>query len=442
MTLARVTGAVRPEAVAGWVGAAATVLLVYVVVVRGGGLLIGRTDSPTLTLSVLATGVVAYTAGPVRARVERLAARVLRRPERAPYDVLAQFSREVTRSESVQQMPAVIARVLAQGTGVSWAQVWLIVHGHPTLMATYPADAVADTDPPALHDGRHEDRPGSGLRHVTVAHAGRPLGMLRIKERDGRTLTPVEERLVGGLAAQAGLVLQTAQLRVELAQTLGRLSVHEQELRRSRDQLVATQDIERRRLERDLHDGAQQQLVALAINLKLARAVAPTDPASALTVVDEQILAAADAIRTLSDLSHGLLPAVLSESGLGAAIAAATASDPLPVHVDARGIGRFPTPVEAALYFCCLEALQNAAKHSGASRVDVRLRQEGNRLVLSVEDDGVGLRPGTPGGSGLTNMRDRMAAIHGDLRLHARPGGGTTVTATVLPGSPSPVRTS
>jgi signal transduction histidine kinase len=442
MTLARVTGAVRPETVAGWVGAAVTVLLVYVLVVRGGGLVIGRTDSPTLALSVLATGVVAYTAGPVRARVEHLAARLLRRPERAPYEVLAQFSREVTRSESLDQMPAVIARVLAQGTGVSWAQVWLLVHGQLTLVATYPADAVADTDPPALHDGRHDGRPGNGLRHVTVAHAGRPLGMLRLKEPEGRTLTPVEERLVGGLAAQAGLVLQTAQLRVELAQTLARLSAHEQELRRSRNALVTTQDLERRRLERDLHDGAQQQLVALAINLKLARAVVSTDPVSALTVVDEQILATADAMRTLSDLSRGLLPAVLSESGLAAAIAAATASDPLPVHVEAPDIGRFPTAVEATLYFCCLEALQNAAKHSGASRVDVRLRKEGDRLVLSVEDDGAGLRPDTTDGTGLTNLRERMVALNGDLSLHSRPGGGTAVTATVPSGSWSPVGTS
>jgi signal transduction histidine kinase len=436
MALARVTGAVRPEAVAGWVGAAATVLLVYVVVVRGGGLLIGRTDSPTLALSVLATGVVAYTAGPVRARVEHLAARLLRRPDRAPYEVLAQFSREVTRSESAHQMPAVIARVLAQGTGVSWAQVWLLVHGHPTLVATYPADAIADTDPPKLH----EDGPGNGLRHVTVAHAGRALGVLRIKEPHGRSLNPVEERLVGGLAAQAGLVLQTAQLRAELAETLARLSVHEQELRRSRNELVTTQDLERRRLERDLHDGAQQQLVALAINLKLAKAVVPTDPATALTVVDEQILAAADAIRTLSDLSRGLLPAVLSESGLGAAITAATASDPLPVSVDAPVMGRFPTPVEAALYFCCLEALQNATKHSGASRVDVRLRYERGRLQLTVEDDGIGVRPDAGAGMGLANMRDRMAAVGGDLALSPRPGGGTLVAASVASEVTIPAR--
>ncbi len=224
-------------------------------------------------------------------------------------------------------------------------------------------------------------------------------------------MTPVEERLLGGLAAQAGMVLETAQLRAEISQRLEELTLRERQLRRARGELVSIQDRERRQLERDIHDGAQQQLVALAINLKLARALLESDPDQARLVLDEQAAATADAIRTLSDLSSGLLPESLGQQGLAAAVRAATANNPVPVQVHAPTLSRHSPAVEATLYFCALEAVQNATKHAEAGRIDVRIVEEPDRITVDVHDDGRGMEAGEGTGSGLANLRERVAAL-------------------------------
>jgi signal transduction histidine kinase len=250
-------------------------------------------------------------------------------------------------------------------------------------------------------------------------------------------MTPVEERLLGGLAAQAGMVLETVQLRTEISSRLEELTHREEQLRRARAELVSTQDRERRQLERDIHDGAQQQLVALAINLKLARALLESDPGHARRVLDEQAGAVAEAIRTLSDLSGGLLPESLGQQGLATAVRVATAGNPVPVHVKAS-TGRHAPAVEATLYFCALEAVQNATKHADASRIDIRITEEGDRISVEVKDDGRGLgtggRTGQGTGSGLLNLRERVAAVGGDLDLEGTPGQGTMVRVSV-PGA-------
>ena len=424
------------ERLAGWVGAAATVVVVFVVVVVGGGTLLGATESPSIALSVLATALVALVIEPVRSRCERLAARLVHRPAQSPYEVLAQFSREVG-SESPEQMPAVVARMLVQGLGVAWAQVWVLVHGQPTLMATYPPGAEGDTDPPAPYDAGQNGGGGDAgdagdVRSVTVVNAGRALGVLRVGSRPHRALTVVEERLLAGLAAQVGLVLQTAQLRAELAARLDDLTIQEDQLRRTRDQLVAAQDQERRRLERDIHDGAQQQLVALAINLKLARTLWSADHAQAVTVVEEQLPAVSEAIRTLTDLSQGLVPQALAAGGVGSALRSSTKDNPVPVHVaETPTPCRLPDDVEAALYFCALEAIQNATKHADATRIDVQLSGTTTGLTLTVADDGKGLTSGAGTGTGMTSMRDRATAVGGVLEVRSRRSRGTEVIVTV-----------
>jgi signal transduction histidine kinase len=430
MTSARRDGrwSVPPESVAGWSAAAATVLVVYIVVVLGGGFLLGQTESPHMGLSLLATALVAWVVEPVRVGAQRRAARRLRNAPRSPYDVLAECSCELARADAGEQAPAVIARLLAVGTGVEWAQVWVLVGDRLRLVATYPTGASTDVPPPRLYQSERQE----GVRAVTVAQARRPLGVLRIKENPSRPMTPVEDRLLGGLAAQAGLVLETAQLRAELSLRLEELTAREQELRRARDELVTTQDRERRRLERDIHDGAQQQLVALAINLKLAKALVGTDSTQARLVLREQLDATSAAIRTLSDLSSGLLPEVLGRRGLAAAVAGATAGNPVPVQVEAVELPRSSAAVEATLYFCAIEAVQNATKHAHASRIVVRIQQAGARLELVIEDDGRGFRAGAPEGSGLANMRERVASVGGDLQVRGGgSGGGTSVAVTV-----------
>ena len=207
-------------------------------------------------------------------------------------------------------------------------------------------------------------------------------------------------------------------------------------MRASRERLIEAQDAERRRLERDIHDGAQQHLVALAVNLRLAETVTARAPERAARVLSDQANAARVAIETLSQLSRGIYPRLLADEGLVPALRAAVATSAVPVTVDTDGVGRLPTTVEAALYFVAMEAVQNAAKHSGASRTRVRLAALDRTWQMTVDDDGAGFdliatsRDG-PGGNGLANMRDRVDAAGGTLSVQSQPGRGTTVIATV-----------
>jgi signal transduction histidine kinase len=268
-----------------------------------------------------------------------------------------------------------------------------------------------------------------------VRHGGRSLGVLRLQERPGIPLTGVEQRLMAGLAAQAGLVLQLAALRAELQDRHAELVSRTGDLRASRDRLIAAHDAERRRLERDLHDGAQQHLVALTVNLRLAQTISSRSPERAANLLAEQSGAARVAIETLTSLSRGIYPPLLAAEGLVPALRAAAATSPIPVTVDTTTTERPPTAVEAALYFCCTESVQNAAKHSGAARVSVRLVDGAGAWRLSVLDQGAGfdwrgvVASGT--GVGLVNMRDRLDAVGGTLVVESWPGRGTTVTAEV-----------
>jgi signal transduction histidine kinase len=347
-----------------------------------------------------------------------------------PYDVLSRFSETVTGGYATEHLPARMAMLLAQGTGAAWAQVWLTVSGRPTLAATWPANADDDRTTPS---GQPDGVTAGGRRALTVRHGGQLLGVLRLQERPGVALTAVEERLFAGLAAQAGLVLRMVGLRAELEDRHAELAARAGELRASRERLIGTQDAERRRLERDIHDGAQQHLVALTVNLRLVQRIAVRSPERAARVLSEQADAAGVAIETLSSLSRGIYPRLLSDEGLVPALRSAVATSPIPVTVDAVGVGRLPAPVEAALYFCCMEAVQNAAKHSGALSVSVRLAKNGDRWHLTVRDDGTGFDPAVAGadgpGTGLINMRDRLDAVGGTVTVGSPPGEGTTVTA-------------
>ncbi len=420
-------------------GLAVFVVAVYVVVVLGGGALLGRTKSPDLILSVLATAVVALAFEPVQSRLEHLVAR----GTASPYDVLRRFSETVTSGYATDELPARMAKVLAQGTSAEWAQVWLTVHGRPTLAATWPTDAAPDDEPPApAADAR--DTTGVGRRALTVRHAGQVYGVFRLQERPDAPLTTVEERLFTGLAAQAGLVLRLVGLRAELAARHDELQAKSEELKASRQRVIDAQDVERRRLERDIHDGAQQHLVALAVNLRLAETVAVRAPERATRVLSDQADAARAAIESLSQLSRGIYPRLLGDEGLVPALRAAVASSAMPVTVEADGAGRPPAAVEATLYFVAMEAVQNAVKHSGATRTRVRLTVFDTAWRLTVDDDGVGFDQSAShrnplGGNGLVNMGDRLDALGGALSVTSRLGRGTTVVAAVpLAATPVP----
>jgi signal transduction histidine kinase len=238
-------------------------------------------------------------------------------------------------------------------------------------------------------------------------------------------MTPVEENLLAHLAAQAGLVLKnvglTADLQVRLA-----------ELRASRQRLVSAQDEERRRLERNLHDGAQQHLVAIKVKLGLVEMLAVKDPDKAQATLAQLKDDADEALETLRDLARGLYPPLLAANGLAAALESQARKATVPVIVDADGIGRYPQDIEAAVYFCCLEALQNLQKYARASHAEIRLRTGDGRLRFEVDDDGVGFDVGTTTkGSGLTNMIDRLDALGGEVQVISSLGNGTRLCGSL-----------
>jgi signal transduction histidine kinase len=409
---------------------------VYLLVVLGGGALIGRTDSPNVLLSVLATVAVALLFAPVQDFLERQATRH-GYGVATPYDVLSRFS-ETTAVDAREPLPDRMAMLLAKGTGADWAQVWLSVSGRLALAASWPTDAdVARTPPVPGADAR--DTTGDGRRALEVRHGGQVLGVLRLQQRSGLPLTVVEERLFTGLAAQAGLVLSLVRLRAELGSRHAQLLDRSEKLQASRQRLIATHDSERRRLERDIHDGAQQHLVALAVNLRLAETVAARAPERAVHLLAEQADAARQAIETLSSLSRGIYPRLLSDEGLVPALRSAMAANAIPVAVEADGSVRPEASVEAALYFCCMEAVQNATKHSAAARVTVRLTELHDVWQLTVTDDGVGFDQTRQreAGAGMANMLDRIDSMGGTLAVSSSPGRGTSVTATVASHAPS-----
>jgi signal transduction histidine kinase len=407
-------------------GLALYVALVYALVVLAVGRLVGQSGSPNLMLSIVATALLAVSFESVQARLEHTAAGLFDLRS-SPYEVLSKFA-SATGSDPLEDLPLQMARLLAEGTDATAAQVWLMVEDGPTLAATWPTNQ--DPTFGTLDTTRVGRAPH--WRTLPVRDGGETLALLSLREPEQRPLTPVEERLFAGLAAQAGLVLRSVRLRAQLAARLEELSTRAEELRASRERLIETQDDERRRLERDIHDGAQQNLVALAVNLRLADTVLRRSPARAAEVLSQQSQAAQDAIDNLTQLSRGMYPALLSDDGLVPGLAAVSATSALPITLAADPTLRLPAEIAAALYFCCLEALQNAAKHSGATSVRVAIERTPDRVRMTVCDDGRGftVSEATPG-AGTANMRDRIDAVGGTCSITSAAGHGTGVAVDI-----------
>jgi signal transduction histidine kinase len=329
---------------------------VYVGVVVGVGNLVGARGEPNLALQIAATAVVAVAFQPVRSRVQRMANRLVYGKRSSPYEVLTGFSDKVAGTYAAEDVLPRMARVVAEGTGAAEASVWLRVGDELRRGARFPS---SDEEAEPIPGGDAETIPGAD-RALPIRHHGEPLGALAVRKPPGDPLRPEEESLLEHLASQAGLVLRnvglTEQLRFRLEQTT-RLAA---ELRESRRRIVAAQDAARRRLERNIHDGAQQQLVALAVNLKLARTVTARDPDRARVLVGQLRERTSESLEVLRDLARGIYPAALEGGGLGAALREAAARSPVEVEVETDG-ARYPIDVEAAVYFSVLGALQLAA---------------------------------------------------------------------------------
>jgi signal transduction histidine kinase len=272
-------------------------------------------------------------------------------------------------------------------------------------------------------------------RTVLVLHQGTPVGEIAVAKATTEPLTAAEDALLVDLAAQAGAALSNVRLTLELETRLAELASQATELRASRQRIVDAQDAERRRLERDIHDGAQQYLVAIAVNAGLARQVLEGAPTQAGTLLEEIRAQADDALSTLRDLARGIFPAVLADRGLLPALRAQLTRSAARIDLQADAAlahARFDARVEAAVYFCCLEALQNAAKHAPGAPVRVGLAVEDGWLIVSVIDQGPGFDTSLRRtGTGLDGMADRLAAVGGALTVESVLGEGTTVSGRV-----------
>ncbi|HUH08117.1 MAG TPA: histidine kinase [Egibacteraceae bacterium] len=399
----------------------AVLTAVYLIVVVGIGAAVGGADRPALTFAGAA--IVALAFQPARSRARRLADRLVYGQRATPYEVLSQFAARGSGAYSTEAVLPEMARLVAAGTGAASATVWLRIGdelrpaaAHPPEDASPAPARVAGEEAPAI--------PGADIA-CPVRHDGALLGAVSIRMPASEPASPAHERLIRDVASQAGLMLRNVRLTEELRANL-------EELRASRQRIVTAQDARAKALERNLHDGAQQQLVALAMKIGIAETLLDRDPEKARALLADLKEEARDALDNLRDLARGIYPPLLAEQGLVAALQAQARKLPLSVTVTGDGVGRFPQEIEAGVYFCCLEALQNIVKYAGASQADIRLAVVDGSLRFTVADDGAGFDPATtPRGAGVENMTDRIAALGGVLTVRSAVGRGTKISGSL-----------
>jgi signal transduction histidine kinase len=359
------------------------------------------------TVSRLLVGalLLAVTFNPVRRAARSLANRVVYGKRATSYEVLAQFSERMADTYATNDVLPRMAQILAGATGASSATVWLLVGGELRPAASSGDAPVRSAF--AIRADRLPELPDDLA--AEVRHQGELLGALSVSMPANDPLDAGREKLVRDLASQAGLVLRNVRL-IE-------------ELRASRQRLVAAQDEERRKIERNIHDGAQQQLVALAVKQRMVASVVGRDNDRARAILEELQSETTQALEDLRDLA---------DQGLAAALEAQGRKSAVPVDVMADRVGRFPQEIEAAVYFSCLEALQNVAKYAEASGAVIRLANVSGELTFEVEDDGVGFDALTTGyGTGLQGMADRLDALGGRIDVRSAQGSGTTIMGAV-----------
>ena len=383
----------------------------YAIVVAGVGSVLGQRAGANPVLTVATIAMVAALLLPVRGWLQSLADVAVYGRRARPYDVLSDLVHEVGRAEPAAQLLPRIAGLLQDGTRSASSEVWIKVDDRLQLAAAAPD--LPSTPPAAESTSEIAARLGDWASIAPVQRNGELLGALVVVKRRGEQLNSVERRLFDDLASQAEVVFERFRL--------------VQELRESRARIVAAQEAERRRIERNLHDAAQHRFANALLSLGMAQAeVSQTKAVSRL--MQEASREVKAGLGELRDLARGLNPPMLAEAGLAAAVRALSVRSSLVTTVTVRSDRRYPDPIESAAYYIVSESLANAVKHSGARTVEITIDESNGHLEVEVVDDGVGGADARRG-SGILGLRDRAAAVGGTLTVISPAGSGTRVKA-------------
>lgn len=376
--------------------------------------------------AVAVTAALMLVFQPLRRRLEAAADRWVFGERVSGFQLLTRFGATLEHAYDLTELAPRLAAATVDGLGVRWARVEVCLTGvdDRTLELLGAAGEETDADPVAATT-------------VPLVHAGELVGVLSCGPKIEGPLTADDRELLSTLGRQAALGIHNARLAAELAGRIDEIHRQADELTASRTRIVQAQDTERRRIERNIHDGAQQEIVALIAKLRLARnQMARADGRADATLAELQDDARL-LLGDLRELAHGIHPPILTDRGLFEALDARASRADLPIAVHAEAElrrARFSDDVEGAAFFFASEAMTNALKHAKASRIDVRLSRVEMTLLVDVEDDGVGFVPADGAaaggvGDGLANMRDRVEALGGKLRIASTPGRGSRVRA-------------
>jgi len=433
-------------------GLTVVVVAVYLGIVLGLGRVPHENERTLLVLSMIAAGVAALLYLPAHTRLGGLAKRLVYGGRQAPDEVLRTFGSRMSRSIPLDELLLQMVESLRKTLGLTSAEVWAASGGKLERAVSDPDRPPVQMEITAAEEATVARAGVSGpawvkiwlpellagrdngiLRLSPITHSGELLGIIVVERpEDSEPFTGEDERILIELARQVGLTLHNVRLDSALQASLDEVRRQAEALQASRGRIVAASDLARRKIERNLHDGVQQHLVALAVKVRLARQLAEKDPVRANTLLEELGGDLEDALQELRDLAHGIYPPLLADKGLPEALVSAARRSTLPVEVRAAGIGRYSQELEAAIYFCCLEALQNAGKYAGeGASVSIHIWEEAGGLLFEVTDDGAGFDVRKRSvGAGFTNMNDRLGAIGGTLRVESAPGRGTKVAGT------------
>lgn len=435
-------------------GLAVMVVAVYLVVVVGLGRAPVAGERQILLGSIAAALTAVVLALPVRARLVVVGRAMLGGKQAAPEQALATFGARMSRAVPFDELLLQLAESLRATLGPAGAEVWVGTDGPLNLAVSLPERSASQlqlTEKERVVTGRTrvagpawlsvwlpvllaDQPPGTVLRVAPATHLGELHGLLVVRRPvEAGDFTDDDEQVLVQLARQVGLALHNMRLDSALQASLQELRLRNAELQASRLRIVSAADASRRKIERDLHDGAQQHLVALSVKLGLARDIVTTDPAAGAGLLEELRGDVQEAIEVLRELAHGVYPPLLRNHGIGQALQAVTRRAALPCEVSVDLPRRYPEELEAAVYFCCLEAVQNAGKYAGPdATVSVRVCADDDRLRFEVRDDGVGFDvESAVGGHGFVNMADRLGAVGGRLDVRSVPGQGTAVCGEV-----------